>query len=214
MQFSQAMTPLQIPGPSGELEIVVERPRSEAVQLVAIICHPHPLYGGSMTNKVVTTLARALQDLGLWTVRFNFRGIGKSQGTYDKAVGEGDDLLAVVNFVKANFPSDFGLWLGGFSFGAYVAMQAVTQVPAKHLILIAPPVHDFNFSQLPEITIPWLVVQGESDEVVPPEQVFAWIKHLKHPPRLIRFPQVGHFFHGKLIQLRHLLEEDLRPFTK
>src|SRR5262249_12064800 len=140
-------------------------------------------------------------------------GVGKSQGKYGNAVGEVDDLIAVIGWVKANFPANFGLWLGGFSFGSYIAAKVATQIPVEQLILIAPPVHSTPFSTLPEITIPWLVVQGEKDEIVPVDQVFDWIRHLKHQPRVIRLPEVGHFFHGELIRLRNLLEEDLRPYV-
>lgn len=213
MLFNQNITPVQIIGPAGELEAIVEKPSVSPLSIVAILCHPHPLHGGSMTNKVVTTLAKALQHLGVWTVRFNFRGVGKSAGKFGNAIGEVDDLNAVISWVKKNFPKDFSLWLGGFSFGSYVAAKVATEIPVEHLILIAPAVHQDYFTQLSEITNPWLVVQGEADEVVPPEEVYAWINQRHNKPRVIRVPKVGHFFHGELIQLRNLLEDDLRLYT-
>lgn len=200
-----------ITGPAGKLEAVVEQPATPVAQRVAIICHPHPLHGGTMNNKVVTTLVRACQQLGAIAVRFNFRGVGASEGTYDHAIGEQQDLIAVIEWVEKAYP-DCTLWLGGFSFGSYVAMKVASKRQAKLLMTIAPPVHHFDFDSIPSISCPWLVAQGDTDEVVPPKEVFAWLNTRTEPFHLIRMPDVGHFFHGKLIELREAITTEVTSF--
>lgn len=192
---------LMIPGPSGELDALIETPHTPTRNTVAIVCHPHPLHGGTMNNKVVTTLTRACQALGAVVVRFNFRGVGDSAGIYDHAVGEQEDLKAVIRWAQEHYPES-RLWLAGFSFGSYVATKVASEMQIDQLIAIAPPVNHFDFSSLPAITCPWLIIQGEADEVVPAEEVFAWAASRPENPHVIRLPQVGHFFHGKLIELR------------
>lgn len=192
-----------IPGPAGNIEAVVHYPK-EQKPAIAIVCHPHPLFDGTMHNKVVTTLVKTFNELGMTAIRFNFRGIGKSDGKYDNTIGETDDLIAVINWAQENFPNS-DLYLSGFSFGSFVAAKVVNQFDVKKLILIAPPVHDFNFTALPEFHCPWVVVQGDADEVVPADQVFAWVHSRKHQPELITMHGVGHFFHGKLVDLRERL---------
>lgn len=202
-------TSLFIPGPSGNLEAVVEKPSSPASNRVAIICHPHPLHEGTMNNKVVTTLVRACQQLGVVAVRFNFRGVGASMGVYDNAVGEQEDLKAVIAWVEKTFP-DCKLWLGGFSFGSYVATKVATEKSVEQLITIALSVNRFDFKSLPTLTCPWLVVQGEADEVVPAEDVFDWLASRSEKPKVIRMPGVGHYFHGKLIELREAIVANIQ----
>lgn len=195
-----------LPGPVGHIEVLAT-PAPEENQkrsAVAVICHPHPLHGGTMTNKVVTTLAKTFRDLGMRTVRFNFRGVGKSEGTFAEGIGETDDLLAVVKWAQTTCPGD-ELWLAGFSFGAFVSARAATQIPVAQLVSIAPQVSRFIETKVPEITCPWVLVQGEQDEVISAEEVFAWIETLKHKPILIRMPGAGHFFHGQLTELRERL---------
>lgn len=192
---------LLIPGPAGNLETVIEYPQKPAENIIAIICHPHPLHGGTMTNKVVTTLIRACQQLGVIAVRFNFRGVGQSEGHYNHAAGEQDDLKAVINWAKKTYP-DYKLWLAGFSFGSYIATKVASEMQIEQLIVIAPPVHHFDFQSLPTLHCPVIIAQGELDEIVPAEQVFDWIKTRSEKIQLIRMPDVGHFFHGKLIELR------------
>jgi uncharacterized protein len=197
-----------IPGPSGALEAAVEQPGAVMGNTVAIICHPHPLQEGTMTNKVVTTLTRACQALGAVVIRFNFRGVGASAGVFDNAVGEQEDLKAVMAWARERYP-DCLFWLAGFSFGSYVATRVASQIHVEQLIAIAPPVNHFDFSSLPAITCPWLVVQGEADEIVPATEVFAWLATRPEAPHLIRMPGVGHFFHGKLIELREAIIDAL-----
>lgn len=196
-----------IPGPAGLLEAVETAPiHNNTPKGIAIICHPHPLYEGTMNNKVVTTLVKAYNHLGLTAIRFNFRGIGNSQGAYDNAIGEVDDLRAVINWCQKRSPTQ-SIYLAGFSFGSYIAAKVASQQPVTHLVSVAPPVVNFDFASLPPITCPWIVIQGDQDEVVPPEAVFAWVKTRIPPPQFICLTGASHFFHGKLIELRQRLEE-------
>ena len=204
--FPTQETTFILPGPDGDLEVLATPAPTETSRrpAVAVICHPHPLFGGTMTNKVVTTLARTFSDLGIHTVRFNFRGVGKSTGKFAEGIGETEDLFAVIRWTQENCPGD-ALWLAGFSFGGFVAARAATQIPVAQLVTIAPQVSRFVEVKIPEITCPWVLVQGEEDEVIPPADVFAWVETLQHKPVLIRMPGAGHFFHGRLMELRENL---------
>ncbi len=197
-----------IPGPAGQLEASASHPGATCKKVV-VICHPHPLYQGSMDNKVVTSAQRAFQHLGLATLRFNFRGVGKSAGDYGEITGELQDAQAVIDWVKSILP-EHKLWLCGFSFGAYIAAEAAQHHDTEQLISIAPPVHHMDFANLNKITCPWLVIQGDQDEVVPPADVLAWAKQPPSPLKLIVLENVGHFFHGHLVELRELLENKLQ----
>ncbi len=193
-------------GPAGTIQAVLEG--HAAPTFIAVIGHPHPLFGGTMENKVVTTLARAVRDAGGVAVRFNFRGVGDSQGVYSEGVGETEDLLAVISALRKQFPG-LSLWLAGFSFGSYVAARAAAALAANgesaaHLMLVAPPVHHYDFEAITDSGCAVTVVQGEEDEVVPAEQVYNWVAHTPLVPDLIRFPGCGHFFHGQLTTLREL----------
>ena len=195
-------TSLLIPGPSGTLEVLLApAPHLTAGKVrLAVICHPHPLYGGAMTNKVVTTLAKSFKHLGMATLRFNFRGVGKSEGGYGSGEGELDDLLAVLAWAKANLtPQE--LWLAGFSFGAYVSIRAAMQMDFTGLVSVAPPVNHFPVGS-PVIRCPWVVLHGEQDEIVPVGEVEAWVETLDPRPELVRIPEAEHFFHGKLGELQ------------
>lgn len=195
---------LYISGPAGKLELHIDNVRENSKQITGVICHPHPLFGGTLQNKVVYTVAKAFNEIGARAVRFNFRGVGESAGSYDEGKGEVQDCLAVLNWVKEQFPDD-KIILAGFSFGAYVAQSAGTQFPIQQLISIAPPVRSFAIAKLKLPSCPWLVIQGEEDEVVPPQAVFAWLETLDPQPKIIRFPKAGHFFHGQLVELRQAI---------
>ena len=208
--FPSVAANLSLPGPAGSLEAASNVPEPSAARAgVAVICHPHPLQGGTMHNKVVTTLERSLRELGLATVVFNFRGTGASQGTFDEGVGETDDLLAVARWAQHARPRD-ALWLAGFSFGSYVAARAAPQLPVRQMISIAPPVGRWDFSQLASPLCPWLVVQGEADEIVEPEAVYAWVAAQPEPPTLVRMPETSHFFHHRLLDLRGVIKNGVR----
>lgn len=193
-----------IEGPVGVLETVLEH-RGEP-GFIGVVCHPHPLFGGTMDNKVVTTLTRAIREQRGAALRFNFRGVGESRGTFSEGLGESEDLLAVVHWAQRRFP-DRPLWLAGFSFGSFVAARGAAiqndcEAPASHLLLVAPPVHHFDFGSLGEPGCEVTVIQGEDDEVVPPAMVYEWVASTPLAPDLIRFPDCGHFFHGRLGELR------------
>ena len=210
--FPDQTSELIVSGPAGAIEVAVGIPETaEARAGVAIICHPHPLLGGggTMRNKVVTMLERSLRELGLITVRFNFRGVGASQGSYDEGVGETADLLALADWVQRARTHD-ALWLAGFSFGSYVAARAAPHVPVRQMISVAPPVDRYGFAQLPSPLCPWLVIQGESDDVVDPHAVYAWVAAQPEPPTLVRLPDTGHFFHRRLMDLRGAVKNGVR----
>jgi alpha/beta superfamily hydrolase len=201
---------LLLPGPAGVLEAATALPlAAEARRGTAIICHPHSQHGGTMHNKVVTIVERALRELGLATVTFNFRGVGESAGTFDNGRGETDDLLAVAAWVQQVRAGDV-LWLAGFSFGSYVAARAAAQLPLRQLIGIAPPVSRWDFSALTPPACPWLIVQGEADEVVDPAAVYTFVEAQKVAPTLVRMPETSHFFHRRLMDLRGVIKNGVR----
>lgn len=198
-------------GAAGALELACATPEPALARAgVAVICHPHPLQGGggSMTNKVVTTLERSLLDLGLATVRFNFRGIGRSEGVHDHGVGETEDLIAISRWARAQRPGD-ALWLVGFSFGSYVAMRGAATLDPAQMILVAPPAGRWDFGEIAAPRCPWLIVQGEADEVVDPAAVYAWAATLQPAPTVVRLPDTGHFFHRRLLELREAVKAQL-----
>jgi alpha/beta superfamily hydrolase len=186
---------LRIPVSVGKLETVIDDPENERRGLL-LVAHPHPLHGGSLDNKVVTTLARAANEAGWVSVRPNFRGVGMSDGSFDAGVGETDDLLAVARFVEASYP---GLpWvLAGFSFGAYVQHRLRQQLDARRLILVAPAVTMYEFDPVPADTV---VIFGDADELIPPAAIRLWAD--AHKLTSMTIPEAGHFFHGKLKELK------------
>lgn len=201
-----------LPGPAGPLEVAVAVPEADCARAgTAVICHPNPQQGGTMRNKVVTMLERSLRESGLATVRFNFRGVGASAGEFDNGDGESGDLVAVAQWVRKSRPGD-ALWLAGFSFGSYVALRSARSLGADALILVAPPASIYDFGAIAAPGCPWLVVQGEDDEVVDPQTVFDWIEALDSPPTLIRMPETGHFFHRRLMDLRGAVKNAVRAW--
>jgi uncharacterized protein len=212
-RFPDTAAEVLLTGPAGQLECAVEVPDPACARAgTAIICHPHPLHGGTMHNKVVTMIERSLRELGLRTVLFNFRGVGKSEGEHDEGRGETLDLLAVGEWVKRVRPDD-ALWLAGFSFGAYVALLGARHLPVRQMISIAPPAGRWDFSAVLAPPCPWLVVQGEDDDVVEPQAVFDWIESIPaedNPPTLVRMPDTGHFFHRRLMDLRGAIKNAVR----
>ena len=191
-----------VAGPAGALECAIDGPaEGSVVRGVAVLCHPHPLHGGTMDNKVVQTLARAFVALGYRAVRFNFRGIGQSAGTWDDGRGEVDDALAVIAALR---DPALPLALGGFSFGAYVTTQAAARLPAdakaERLALIGPAVVNFPAAPVSQDT---LVIHGEADDVVPLSAVLDWARPQVLPVTVV--PGTGHFFHGQLGLLKQLI---------
>ena len=208
--FPSESGPVLIPGPAGTLELMIDLPEPGQERAgVAVVCHPNPPDGGTLHNKVVTMAARALSELGLAAVRFNFRGVGQSQGSFDQGRGETLDLLAVTDWVRKQRPND-ALWLAGFSFGSWVALQGARHLPVKQMISIAPPVGLREFAGVLPPPCPWLVVQGEIDDIVDPQAVYDWIDSLKDKPTLVRMPDTGHFFHRRLMDLRGAIKNGVR----
>ncbi len=193
-------------GSAGPLEAVVEVPAGAVPAACMVVCHPHPLHGGTMDNKVVTTLARCAHELGAPTLRFNYRGVGASAGSFDEGRGETDDALAAVAFARQRWP-DAALWLAGFSFGGVVALRASTTRGVgrvARLVSVAPALGR-NFASPRDISVPncpWLIVQGDADDVVDPQVVIDWATQLEPAPQLVVLPGVGHFFHGQLLALQ------------
>jgi alpha/beta superfamily hydrolase len=209
-QFPSGHSEFLIRGPAGAIECAVEVPEPDVeFPATIIICHPHPLGGGSMRNKVVTIMERSMRELGLRTVRFNFRGAGLSEGEHDDGYGETDDLFAVAEWVRRTRPDD-QLWLGGFSFGSFVALRAALNLQIGQLISIAPPVDRYPFDSLRHPECPWLVIQGDEDEIVNIEAVRQWVNSLKPPPDLVVMKEADHFFHRRLMDLRGLLKNGVR----
>lgn len=215
----QGDTPIALTGPSGTLEgRLMGESALDSVsndgQLVALVCHPHSLHGGTMHNKVVHTLSRAFRDLGVPSVRFNFRGVGSSEGEYSEGIGETEDLLAVIEWVRQRCPRA-RLLIAGFSFGGFVASRGARKwVDAGQqldgLILVAPAVGNFDFAGLLPVPAPTLVIQGGQDEVVAPQQVSAWLSELSPVPQQVWLDEAGHFFHGVLPELKTAVTRFLR----
>lgn len=184
-----------ITGPAGLLEVVINRPTGTA-QGLALVAHPHPLFGGNLHNKVTQTLARTLNMSGCVTWRMNSRGVGQSQGVYDQGHGETRDWLAVHDLARQELP-ELPLLLAGFSFGAFVMSEVARQIDASRLILVAPAVGHFPVGTVAPDT---LVIHGDQDTTVPLEQVLRWAEPQNLPVLVV--PGADHFFHLRLILLR------------
>lgn len=199
---------LQVEGPAGVLEAAIDRCPGTAVGC-AVIAHPHPLFGGTMTNKVVQTLARAAVLAGLDAVRFNFRGVGQSAGAWDEGRGERDDMRAVIERLAPGGP----LVLAGFSFGAFVTSHVLaslqSQREVRHVVLVGTAASRFQVATIaPELHARTLVVHGEADDTVPLASVMDWARPQVLPVTVV--PGGGHFFHGQLPLLRDLVWRHLR----
>ena len=188
-----------IVGPAGALEVVVNAPETP-VAGIALIAHPLPTEGGTLDNKVVYTLAKTFFSLGYAAVRFNFRGVGKSAGTFDQGNGETDDALAALAHAKRRFGDAQPVALAGFSFGSFVQTRVAHRIHAERIVLIAPAVNRFPTERVPPDTI---VVHGEEDDVVPLADVLAWARP-QHLP-IIVLKNCGHFFHGRLPELQRVI---------
>jgi alpha/beta superfamily hydrolase len=187
-------------GTAGQLEGVLHLP-DDAPRAVAVVAHPLPTMGGTMDNKVVTTLAKTFVELGFAALRFNFRGVGASEGEFDSGNGEVEDVLAVVRHARAEF-GHLPLILSGFSFGGYVQARAAQHLhPQAHkLVLVAPAVGRFAMPPVPHNT---LLLHGEHDEVIPLSDALDWARP-QHLP-IVVLPEAGHFFHGRLNQLKQIV---------
>jgi alpha/beta superfamily hydrolase len=193
-----------LPGPAGDLQALIETPEQLDSSHFGVVCHPHPLFGGTLDNKVVYTLARAFEELGAPTIRFNFRGVGTSAGTYDEGVGETEDALAAIAYGRERWPGAV-LWLAGFSFGGAVAIRAADRAQPERLVAIAPAVTRLNVGDAVKASSSWLIVQGDADEVIDSSVVLDWASKLSPTPAINAMPGASHFFHGRLHELREIV---------
>lgn len=206
--MNSATQSFTVQGSEGVIEALRDLPADGAVRGTAVIAHPHPLFGGTMQNKVVQTLARAFVQCGWQAVRFNFRGVGASAGTYDEGQGEAADMLAVIAQVAPEGP----LALAGFSFGAYVTSHVAQAVSAQRgldkLVLVGTAASRFAVAPVaPDLHERTLVIHGEQDDTVALSSVMDWARPQTLPVTVI--PGVEHFFHGQLPLLKSLVVRHL-----
>ena len=197
---------LHLDGPVGQLEAILETPSDAAAAGAAVVLHPHPQHGGTMHNKVAHTLARAFVRIGYAALRFNFRGTEGSDGEYDDGIGELQDALAAIAWMRAKYP-DTPLWLAGFSFGAAISIRAAVETRADGLVTVAPAAYRFANDLEGQPDGPWLIVQGDEDELVDVEETIEWLNSLEPGPELLVMPGAEHFFHGRLVDLREAVSE-------
>jgi alpha/beta superfamily hydrolase len=207
----------EIPGPAGRLEALLERPHAPhgpRPRAAVVFAHPHPLHGGTMHTKGVYRGTKALASLGCAVLRFNFRGVGASEGTFDNGVGELDDMRAALDFMAAQFPG-VELWTAGFSFGAYVALTvgALDERVAR-LIGIAPPLHMYDLSAVRQSRKPKYFVQGELDELCPLADLQAFFDELPPPKKLAIVPGANHLFKDKMPELGAALVDVLEDWNR
>ena len=200
-----------IAGTAGAIEVAQYVPYADPPRAVAVVAHPHPLFGGSMDNKVVTTIAGAFHDLGAATTRFNFRGVGQSQGSHAEGRGESEDMLKVIEHARAKHP-DLPLWLAGFSFGGAVALAASEQQRAAEMVLVAPALARLaQWNELVSGGRPpagTLLIHGDNDQTVPLADSLAWARMREIAVVLV--PGADHFFHQRLQILRALVMRQIR----
>jgi len=203
---------VSIAGPAGVLQALLSCSVDHDAY-IAVICHPHPLHGGSLDNKVVTVTARACHEMGIPVLRFNFRGVGESEGRFDHGNGEGQDLAACVDWLRSRYPQR-KLLLAGFSFGSYVAAKMAPVLQAAGLISIAPPVNLYDFTVMDNSQITWLVIQGDADEVVPAERVRQWLAATPAVDHSVWMAGASHFFHGRLPELSAAIQAWLQQIMQ
>jgi alpha/beta superfamily hydrolase len=192
---------ISIRGPAGDLEAILESPGDEVIVGIAVVCHPHPQHGGTMHNKVAHTLARSFVRSNFAVLRFNFRGTEGSDGVYDNGVGELDDALAAIAWMRQQ-QGEMPLWLAGFSFGAAIAVRAALAHDVDGLIAVAPAIYRFAGNLDAQPDCPWLIIQGDEDELVEIDETVEWVDSLEPGPELLVVPGAEHFFHGRLHDLR------------
>ncbi|MCW8877728.1 MAG: alpha/beta hydrolase [Kangiellaceae bacterium] len=194
-------------GPVGNIEAILDLPENTSQEaFISVNCHPHSLHGGTMTNKVVHTVSRAIAGVGIPSLRFNFRGVGKSAGNYDEGLGEREDLKAAIEWLANEYPNR-KIILSGFSFGSFVSAFAAKDVSPSMLLSIAPPVKRFDFDGFVRPSCEWNIIMGDQDELVDFQAVLDWVNHFELTPHLINMQGASHFFHGRLVELREYVEE-------
>jgi alpha/beta superfamily hydrolase len=196
-----ALQKFSLEGKAGHLEGLVYVP-DEMPRAIAVVAHPLPTMGGNMESKVAVILAKTFAELGCVALRFNFRGVGASEGEFTGGEGEEQDLIAVTHYAQEQFGEELPLILSGFSFGGYVASRAAQHLKPQHLILAAPAVGRFA---MPAVSPDTLVIHGEADDVVPLSAAFDWARPQKLP--IVVLPEADHYFHGRLTQLRDIVKK-------
>jgi alpha/beta superfamily hydrolase len=204
------LVPIVLDGPAGPIEALLQERGEHDPMLTAIVCHPHPLYGGTMHNKVVHRLASTLHGLDAAVLRFNFRGVGASAGAFDLGAGEREDARAGLAFLRERYPAA-RRWVAGFSFGAWVASRLAADEPdVERLVLVAPPVTTQTFEEMATCPVPKLVVQGTADDICPPEALARVLPAWAEPKRLMKVEGAGHFFDRHLAGLAQAVLEGIR----
>ena len=202
----------EIPGPAGPLEALLDLPEGEP-RAVAVFGHPHPLHGGTMHTKALYQAAKAMPRIGVAALRFNFRGVGRSTGTFDSGPGEKDDFRAALSFVEERFP-DLPIWTAGMSFGSWIALSVGAEDPRVSLLLaIAPPVDRYDFGALKMCTLPKFIVHGESDELISIKEIRKFYAQLPEPKELVTIEDANHLFEGKTSMVGDAVEDLLADFN-
>lgn len=197
-------------GPAGRLEALLQERDGHDHAVTAVVCHPHPLYGGTLHNKVAHRVASTLFGMGVAVLRFNFRGVGASEGSFDRGVGELEDARAALHFLRERYPVA-RRWIAGFSFGSWVASRlAAGESDSEQLVLIAPPVHTQTFEEMQTCAVPKLVIQGLADDICRPENLARTFPAWSEPKRLIEVAGASHFFDRQLAELGEAVLEGLR----
>jgi alpha/beta superfamily hydrolase len=202
----------EIRGPEGPLEALLDEPEGEA-RAGAIFGHPHPLHGGTMHTKALYQAAKAMPRIGVAALRINFRGVGKSAGTFDAGPGEKADFRAAIDFAQERFP-DVPIWAGGMSFGSWIAMTAGAEDPRVSLLLgIAPPVDRYDFEALKTCTLPKFIIHGEGDELISIKEIRKFYAQLPEPKELVVIEDANHLFEGKTSMVGEAVEDLLADFN-
>lgn len=189
-----------IDGPAGRIEAILKEPTAPAAR-AAVVCHPHPLYGGTMHNKVVYRIAKAFEKAGFAVLRFNFRGAGRSEGKHDYGRGEQEDLRAAIDFMEEKYPNA-EVWIAGFSFGSAVMLRAACgDASVRAIVAAGAPVSKYDFAHIVECSVPKLFVQGSLDEFGSPADLRRFVERLSEPKELKIIEGADHFFEGRLDEL-------------
>ena len=202
----------EISGPAGPLESLLDIPEGEP-RAVAVFGHPHPLHGGTMHTKALYQAAKAMPRIGVAAVRFNFRGVGRSAGTFDAGAGEQEDFRAAITFAQERFP-DVPLWAAGMSFGAWVAMTVGAADSRVSLLLgVAPPVDRYDFEALKTCTLPKFIIHGENDELISIKEIRKLYSQIPEPKELVVIEDANHLFEGKTSMVGEAVEDLLADFN-
>jgi len=202
----------EIPGPAGPLEALLDEPDGEP-RAVAVFGHPHPLHGGTMHTKALYRAAKSMPRIGVAALRFNFRGVGGSAGTFDAGPGEKEDFKAAISFISERYP-DLPIWAAGMSFGSWIAMIAGAEDARVSLLLgIAPPVDRYDFDALKTCTLPKFIIHGEADELISIKDVRKFYSQLPEPKELVTIEDANHLFEGKTSLVGEAVEDLLADFN-